>query len=58
MSVLGPKDIRWIQSVLPHRYPMLLVDRVLELEAGKRIVATKNVSANEGFFRATFRSDR
>jgi 3-hydroxyacyl-[acyl-carrier-protein] dehydratase len=35
---------------LPHRYPMLLVDRVLECEAGSRIVALKNVTANEQFF--------
>jgi len=45
-----PKDVRWIESVLPHRYPMLLVDRVLELEPKRRIVATKNVTINEQFF--------
>jgi len=39
---------------LPHRYPMLLVDRVLECEAGKRIVALKNVTANEPFFQGHF----
>ena len=43
-------DSRWIMSVLPHRYPLLLVDRVLEMEPGKRIVALKNVSINEEFF--------
>ena len=43
-------DSSWIMSVLPHRYPFLLVDRVLEMEAGKRIVAIKNVTANEHFF--------
>ena len=43
-------DARWIQEILPHRYPLLLVDRVLELEAGKRIVAIKNVTINEEFF--------
>ncbi len=37
-------------SLLPHRYPFLLVDRVLELEPGRRIVAIKNVSVNEPFF--------
>ena len=51
---IGPRDVRWIQSVLPHRFPMLLVDRVLELEAGKSIVAIKNVTANEGFFQGHF----
>ena len=48
------RDVRWIQSVLPHRYPMLLVDRVLELEPGKRVVAIKNVTANEPFFQGHF----
>ncbi len=43
-------DIRAILEHLPHRYPMLLVDRVLEIEKGERIVAIKNVSINEPFF--------
>lgn len=43
-------DTRWIMQVLPHRYPLLLVDRVLEMEPGKRIVALKNVTINEEFF--------
>jgi 3-hydroxyacyl-[acyl-carrier-protein] dehydratase len=43
-------DVRWIKSVLPHRYPMLLVDRVLEMEPKKRIVAIKNFTINEEFF--------
>ena len=43
-----------IQKILPHRYPMLLVDRILEIEAGKRIVGLKNVSANEQFFQGHF----
>jgi 3-hydroxyacyl-[acyl-carrier-protein] dehydratase len=43
-------DIQQILKKLPHRYPILLVDRVLEIEAGKRIRALKNVSANEPFF--------
>ena len=42
-------DIEWIQSVLPHRYPLLLVDRVLEMEPRKRIVALKNVTNNEPY---------
>jgi len=44
------RDVRWIESVLPHRYPMLLVDRVIELEPRHRIVAIKNVTVNEHFF--------
>jgi 3-hydroxyacyl-[acyl-carrier-protein] dehydratase len=47
-------DIQQILHKLPHRYPILLVDRVLELEAGKRIRALKNVSANEPFFQGHF----
>ncbi|MGI4811853.1 MAG: 3-hydroxyacyl-ACP dehydratase FabZ [Janthinobacterium lividum] len=43
-------DIHQILSQLPHRYPFLLVDRVLELEAHKRIRALKNVTINEPFF--------
>jgi beta-hydroxyacyl-ACP dehydratase FabZ len=41
-------------SVLPHRYPFLLVDRVLELEPGKRVVALKNVTVNEHYFQGHF----
>jgi beta-hydroxyacyl-ACP dehydratase FabZ len=47
-------DIEWIQSVLPPRYPLLLVDRVLEIEPKKRIVAIKNVTVNEPFFNGHF----
>src|SRR5947209_641444 len=43
-----------IQRILPHRYPMLLIDRVLEMERRQRIVAIKNVSANEPFFSGHF----
>ena len=43
-----------IQGLLPHRYPFLLVDRVKELEPGKRIVALKNVTINEPFFQGHF----
>ncbi|MGB7541576.1 MAG: 3-hydroxyacyl-ACP dehydratase FabZ [Burkholderiales bacterium] len=43
-------DIHEILEYLPHRYPMLLVDRVMECEPGKRILAIKNVSINEPFF--------
>ena len=43
-----------ILKLLPHRYPILLVDRVLELEPGKSVVALKNVTANESFFQGHF----
>src|SRR5436309_8288768 len=43
-------DIHQILKKLPHRYPILLVDRVLEMETGKRIKAIKNVSINEPYF--------
>jgi beta-hydroxyacyl-ACP dehydratase FabZ len=41
-------------QVLPHRYPFLLVDRILEIEEGKRIVGLKNVTINEPFFQGHF----
>ncbi|HVM33018.1 MAG TPA: UDP-3-O-acyl-N-acetylglucosamine deacetylase [bacterium] len=47
-------DIIEIQKLLPHRYPFLLVDRILELEPGKRVVGLKNVSMNEAFFQGHF----
>ncbi len=47
-------DIHQILKQLPHRYPILLVDRVLELEKGKRIKALKNVTINEPFFTGHF----
>ncbi|MES0857726.1 3-hydroxyacyl-ACP dehydratase FabZ [Geobacillus sp. G4] len=47
-------DIQQIQSIIPHRYPFLLVDRILEIEEGKRAVGIKNVSANESFFAGHF----
>jgi 3-hydroxyacyl-[acyl-carrier-protein] dehydratase len=47
-------DIHEILKKLPHRYPILLVDRVLELEKGKRIKAIKNVTINEPFFEGHF----
>jgi 3-hydroxyacyl-[acyl-carrier-protein] dehydratase len=47
-------DIHQILKQLPHRYPFLLVDRVLELEKGKRIKALKNVTINEPFFGGHF----
>ena len=47
-------DIHQILKQLPHRYPILLVDRVLEIEKGKRIKALKNVSVNEPQFTGHF----
>lgn len=47
-------DINEIQHFLPHRYPFLLIDKVVELERLKRIVAIKNVSINEAFFQGHF----
>jgi 3-hydroxyacyl-[acyl-carrier-protein] dehydratase len=47
-------DINQIKTMLPHRYPFLLVDRVLELVPKQRLVALKNVTANENFFNGHF----
>ena len=47
-------DIHQILKQLPHRYPILLVDRVLEIDKGKRIKALKNVSINEPYFSGHF----
>lgn len=53
-TVALPVDVIRIQALLPHRYPFLLVDRVLELEPNKRILASKCVSINEPFFQGHF----
>ncbi|MFZ8785904.1 3-hydroxyacyl-ACP dehydratase FabZ [Thermocrinis sp.] len=47
-------DILEIMQILPHRYPLLLVDKILEIELGKRIVGLKNVSINEPYFQGHF----
>lgn len=47
-------NIEEIQSILPHRYPFLLVDRIIELEPGRRAVGIKNVTINEAFFQGHF----
>ncbi|NHC38452.1 3-hydroxyacyl-ACP dehydratase FabZ [Bacillus sp. MM2020_1] len=47
-------DIEQIKEIIPHRYPFLLVDRILEVEDGKSAVGIKNVSANEEFFNGHF----
>jgi len=50
----GILNIEQIQGMLPHRYPFLLIDRVLELDEGKSVVAIKNVTCNEPFFQGHF----
>jgi 3-hydroxyacyl-[acyl-carrier-protein] dehydratase len=50
----GIMDINEIIQYLPHRYPFLLIDRVLEIELGKSLVAIKNVTINEPFFTGHF----
>ncbi|MFS0645540.1 3-hydroxyacyl-ACP dehydratase FabZ [Siminovitchia sp. 179-K 8D1 HS] len=47
-------DINQIKEIIPHRYPFLLVDQILEVEEGKRAVGIKNVTANEDFFNGHF----
>ncbi len=47
-------DVNEIMNILPHRYPFLLVDRILEFEPGKKIVGLKNVTMNEPFFPGHF----
>lgn len=47
-------DIQQIQEIIPHRYPFLLVDKILEIEPGRRVVGLKNVTINEAFFQGHF----
>ena len=47
-------DLQEIVKILPHRYPFLMVDRILEIDPGKRIVGVKNVTINEPFFQGHF----
>ena len=49
-----PYDIQAIMKLMPHRYPFLLIDRVIKLVAGEQIVAIKNVTINEPFFQGHF----
>ena len=51
---MAEMDIGEIMKYLPHRYPMLLIDRVVEFEHGKSLVAIKNVSYNESYFQGHF----
>ncbi|GGE72932.1 3-hydroxyacyl-[acyl-carrier-protein] dehydratase FabZ [Sphingomonas prati] len=53
-GAMGPLDIRQVMAALPHRYPMLLVDRVASLVPGKSIRAIKAVTINEPFFQGHF----
>jgi 3-hydroxyacyl-[acyl-carrier-protein] dehydratase len=53
-AAIGPLDIRRVMAALPHRYPMLLVDRVETLVPDQSIVAIKAVTINEGFFEGHF----
>jgi 3-hydroxyacyl-[acyl-carrier-protein] dehydratase len=47
-------DIQQIKEIIPHRYPFLLVDRILEVEDGQKAIGIKNVTANEEFFNGHF----
>lgn len=51
---IGPLDVRRVMAALPHRYPMLLVDRVERIVPDQSITATKAVTINEGFFQGHF----
>jgi 3-hydroxyacyl-[acyl-carrier-protein] dehydratase len=53
-AAIGPLDIRRVMAALPHRYPMLLVDRVEQIVPDQSITAIKAVSMNEGFFQGHF----
>lgn len=48
------KDIQEIKEIIPHRYPFLLVDKIVEMEEGKRVKGIKNVTINEPFFQGHF----
>ncbi len=54
LEVQLPLDVKGIMEILPHRYPFLLVDRIVELERGKTITGIKNVTMNEPFFQGHF----
>lgn len=54
MTVQLPIDVNTIQSLLPHRFPFLLVDRVVEFEPHTRVLGIKNVTINEPFFQGHF----
>ena len=54
MDIQLPIDIKGIMEILPHRYPFLLVDRIVAIEKGKTITGIKNVTVNEPFFQGHF----
>ncbi|MFA4133410.1 MULTISPECIES: 3-hydroxyacyl-ACP dehydratase FabZ [unclassified Brevibacillus] len=54
MEIKAPLDIMQIQEIIPHRYPFLLIDKIEELELGKRAVGIKNVTVNEPYFQGHF----
>ena len=54
MNFSIPMGVEEIKGILPHRYPFLMVDRILSVELGKRIVGLKNVTVNEPFFPGHF----
>lgn len=54
MEIKAPLDSVQIQAIIPHRYPFLLVDKIVELDLGKRAVGLKNVTINEPFFQGHF----
>ena len=54
MTTVNDFDIRRIMDTIPHRYPFLLVDRIIDLEPGVSAVGIKNVTANEWFFEGHF----
>ncbi|KPN72296.1 3-hydroxyacyl-ACP dehydratase FabZ [Neisseria sp. 83E34] len=54
MEIKLPIEVREIQNLLPHRFPFLLLDRVIAAEPGKSLTAIKNVSFNESFFQGHF----
>ncbi len=56
MSTASDFDIQKIRQILPHRYPFLLIDKVLEVDAEKRIKCVKNITMNEPFFPGHFPS--
>jgi 3-hydroxyacyl-[acyl-carrier-protein] dehydratase len=53
-GLAGEMDIKAIMEMLPHRYPFLLIDKVVECTPGKSIVARKNVTVNEPYFQGHF----
>jgi 3-hydroxymyristoyl/3-hydroxydecanoyl-(acyl carrier protein) dehydratase len=57
-SAKGVYDIEAILKILPHRYPFVMVDKIIEIEMGKRIVGVKNVTINEPFFQGHFPENR